>query len=75
MDLRKCMENLRYDMANGGLEEDSFAMNCYITMAIRACRILKNGASQEEMDDAREYLALCISSGIDSLKCVVGERY
>ena len=72
MDLRRCLENLKYDLDNGGVEEDSFAMNCYITMANEACRIIKGGASQREIDGAVEYLDLCRNSGVDSLMCIAG---
>lgn len=72
MDLRKYIECLRYDLVNGGVQDDSFAMNCYITMANEACRILRSEASQQEMDTAKEYITLCLSSGNDSLRCVIG---
>lgn len=73
MNIRVCLENLKYDLSNGGIEEDSFAMNCYITMAHEACRILKSAASRRDIDDAKEYIALCKDSGIGSLRCVIEE--
>jgi hypothetical protein len=69
MNLGQCLRNLRHDIGNGGLEEDTFAMNCYITMANRARRLLKSNASDQR--EATEYLALCSNSGSDSLRCIV----
>jgi|GEM_PF-2741096 len=72
MDLGQCLENLKHDISNGGLEDDTFAMNCYITMANKALRLLGSDVSdQREADHAREYLALCGNSGSDSLRCIV----
>lgn len=72
MDLGQCLENLKYDVSNGGLEDDTFAMICYITMANKARRLLRSNTSdQREADYAREYLALCCNSGSDSLRCVL----
>lgn len=71
MNLKQCLENLKYDTGNGGVEEDSFAMICYITMANKARRLLRDSAlDQRAMDDAKEYLALCCRSDSDSLRCV-----
>ena len=72
MNLGQCLENLRHDISNGGLEDDTFAMNCYITMANEARRLLGSDVpDQREADYAREYLALCGNSGSASLRCVV----
>ena len=71
MILRKCLENLKSDINNGGLEDDTFAMICYITMANEARRLLKNDMSdQQKTEDAKEYLTLCCRSGTDSLRFV-----
>ena len=71
MILRQCLENLKSDINNGGLEDDTFAMVCYITMANEARRLLKNDVlDQQKTEDAKEYLALCCRSGNDSLICV-----
>jgi len=70
MDLRRCMENLKHDISNGGLEDDTFAMVCYITMANRARRLLENMVFDEQAEEvAKEYLALCCNSESDSLRC------
>ena len=71
MDLRRCLENLKHDINNGGLEDDTFAMICYVTMANEAHRIIKEDTSHQQMlDNAKEYLALCSSSESASLRCV-----
>lgn len=71
MDLKQCIENLKYDINNSGVEDDTFPMICYITMAHRAHRILRAGkASQEDMNQAREFLSLCKYSQSDSLKLI-----
>ena len=71
MDLKKCLDNLKYDLSNGGIQDETFAMNCYVTMANKACKLLKNGASDEQMRaTAGEYLATCSDSGSDTLRCV-----
>ncbi len=76
MNLTQCLENLKHDVSNGGIAEGSFAVNCYITMANKAHRLLKNGArDQQEANYAREYLALCHNSGSDVLKCISEGRY
>lgn len=67
MNLSKCMENLKADLGNGGIAEDSFAAICYVTMANTACRMLNNGSTQKEIDDAKAYISLCHTSGVDSL--------
>jgi hypothetical protein len=41
-------------------------------MANTACRILAEGATQKEFDKAREYIALCNTSGVGSLMSVTG---
>ncbi len=69
MDLGQCLQNLKYDISNGGFEDDTFSMVCYITMANKAHRLLKTGTS-DQRKDAEEYLALCRSSGSGGLKCV-----
>lgn len=71
MDLKVCLENLKSDLSNGGVEEDSFAMNCYVIMANEAVRIVKNGGPIEMLDIASEYIALCRNSGIGSLQFIV----
>ena len=70
MDLGKCLENLRVDLNNGGVVEDSFAAICYVTMANTACRILTNGATQKEINKAKEYITLCHTSGVGSLMSI-----
>ncbi len=71
MDLRQCLDNLRHDLSNGGVKEDTFAMICYVTMANKAHQLLKNNASsQKARDDAGEYLAVCSSSGSNILRCI-----
>jgi len=70
MNLRICLDNLKHDLNNGGIEEDSFAMNCYITMANEARRMLKRSLSQSEIDDAIQYLSLCRDSGASSLQSI-----
>ena len=71
MNLRQCLDNLKHDVNNGGVEDDTFAMICYVTMANKARRILENGnLDQQTMADAREYLALCCSSDSSSLRCI-----
>ena len=71
MNIKQCLENLRYDIGNGGIKEDTFAVTCYITMANKAHRLLENGATdQQEANYAKEYLALCRNSGSDVLKCI-----
>lgn len=69
MNLGQCLKNLRHDIGNGGLEDDTSAMIWYITMANEARRLLKSNASDQR--EAREYLALCNNSGSDSLRCIV----
>ena len=70
MDLKQCMENLKQDVNNGGIEDDSFAVNFYITMANEARRILNSGSSDQKVADARAYLSICCSSGGDSLRYI-----
>lgn len=71
MDLRQCLKNLKHDINNGGIEDDSFPIVCYVTMANSAHRILRSSApDQQEANDAREYLSLCCRAGSDSLKYV-----
>ena len=73
MDLKQCLENLKHDINNGGLEEDTFAIICYITKAKEAIRMLRSDTlDQRDASCAREYLALCRNSGSDSLRCVIG---
>jgi hypothetical protein len=73
MTLGQCLENLKHDVSNGGLEDDTFGMICYIAMANEAQRLLRSGAlDQPALDDAREYLTLCRNSGSDGLRCVAG---
>lgn len=70
MDLKQCMDNLKRDVDNGGVEDDSFATNCYVTMANEARRILDSGLSDQKAADARAYLSICCSSGSDSLRYI-----
>ena len=70
MDLKQCMENLKHDVDNGGVDDNSFAMNCYVTMANEARRILGNGSSAQKAADAKEYLTTCSNCGSDSLRYV-----
>ena len=72
MDIGKCLENLKYDLNNGGVVEDSFAAICYVTMANTACRILEKGATQKDIDEAKAYIDLCHSSGVGSLMNITG---
>ena len=77
MDLGQYLENLRCDIACGGVEDDSFAAICYITAANEAHRTLSGDVSDEQaLDDARQYLALCGDSGCDGLMAVAtGEMH
>ena len=69
MDLRQCLENLKHDINNGGIEDDSFPTVCYVTMANAARRLLETSKpDQQEADNAREYLSLCRKAGSDSLR-------
>ncbi len=43
MDLKQCLENLKHDVNDGGIEDDTFATLCYVTMANEARRILSSG--------------------------------
>ena len=71
MDLRQCLDNLKRDLDNGGIKDDTFATVCYMTMANEARRLLKGDAlDQQTRDDANEYLSMCSSSGSDSLRYV-----
>ena len=71
MDLKKCLDNLRHDLNNGGVEDDSFAMNCYVTIANEAHRLIECDTSDERTRKvANEYLAMCRSSGSDILRYV-----
>jgi hypothetical protein len=70
MDLERCLKNLKADVNNGGVKEDTFAVTCYITVANMARRMLGNGANQQEAEFAREYLALCRRSGSDILRYI-----
>ena len=70
MDLKQCLKNLKHDVNNGGLTEDTSPAIWYIGGANEARRLLSNGTSdQQAAEDAKEYLALCCSSGSDSLRC------
>ena len=70
MDLKQCLENLKHDVNDGGIEDDTFATLCYVTMANEARRILSNGSSTQEVADAKEYLTICCSSDSDSLRYI-----
>ena len=72
MNIRKCKENLLDDIYNNDLEDDTFAMTCYITMSKEARQLLGNGTSDQQMvEDAKEYLDLCYRSETDSLRYAV----
>ena len=71
MDLRQCLNNLKNDLGNGGIQDDTFPVVCYMTMANKAHRLLKESAlDQQTRSNADEYLSMCRRSGSDSLKCV-----
>ena len=70
MELKQCLENLRHDVSNGGVEDDTFATLCYVTMANEARRIVSDGSSTQEVADAKEYLTLCCGSDSDSLRYI-----
>ena len=71
MNLSQCLEDLKYDIRNDGIADDTFAMICYMTMANKARRLLRSSASnQQEVNVAREYLTMCRNSGSDGLRCV-----
>jgi len=71
MDLRNCLESLKYDISNESLEDDTFAMVCYITMVHEASKLLENGeADERDMGDAEEYLEICRSCECDSLRTI-----
>ena len=74
MDLKQCLNNLKYDLGNGGIRDETFAMNCYVTMANKAHRLLKSDTSDQEAQAlAEEYLSLCANSGNDALEHATGE--
>ena len=76
MDLRLCLENLKHDVNNGGLEDDTFAMVCYITMANEARRVLESKTlDQQTAEEATEYLAICCNSGSDALRCIAANQF
>ena len=71
MNPEKCMENLRHDVNNGGIEEDSFSVICYIAMANKAIRSLRDKVEDgTEAKFATDFLALCRESGSDALKYI-----
>lgn len=71
MNLRQCLENLKNDINNGGPEDDTFPVNCYIVMVHEVHRKLRQGiGDQQEVDTANEYLNLCSRSRSDGLRAV-----
>jgi hypothetical protein len=75
MTLSQCLKELKHDINNGGLEDDTFAMNCYVTMANKARRLLENGTSDKQAADvAREYLAVCFDSSSDTLRYIAARQ-
>lgn len=71
MDLKKCLGNLKHDLNNGGIDDDSFAMVCYMTMAKKAHKLLGDTEPDKlEQDNAKEYLTMCRNSGYAGLKLV-----
>ena len=74
MKLKQCLENLKRDINDGVIEDDTFATICYITMANEARRLLASElVNQQAANDAREYLATCCGSGNDTLRFVAGK--
>ena len=71
MHLKQCLVNLKHDVGNGGVEEDTFAAICYVTTANKARKLLANNTlSQQSMEDAREFLTVCLNSGSDTLRYI-----
>jgi len=70
MELRRCLDNLKHDVSNGGLVDDTFPVVCYVTMANKALRILHSPAAQQDKAAAEEYLTLCRDSGTASLRSI-----
>jgi len=66
--MRKIMDNLEHDIANGGVEAQSLAANCYVTMARKAQRALKDGTDKL----AEDYIDLCVRSGCEGLAYAAG---
>jgi hypothetical protein len=72
MDLEQGLANLRNDISNSGVEDDTFATICYITIANQAIRLLESRPpDQRDADTANEFLMLCSRSGNDSLRYLV----
>lgn len=67
MDLAKGIDNLRSDLDNGGIKEDSSAIIMYIALANQAKKVLKFSPGDAT---AEEFLNLCQESGSPSLKLV-----
>lgn len=67
MDMKQVLENLLSDIDDGGVEDDTFAAACYITMASQAHRVLQDNADDAE---ASGYLSLCADSGCAGLAYV-----
>ena len=71
MNLRQCLSNLKHDLDNGGIKDDTFATVCYMTMANKARRLLENDTlDQQTRDNANEYLSMCSRAGSDSLRYI-----
>ncbi len=71
MNLRQCLSNMKSDMSNGGIRDDTFPVVCYMTMANKARQLLKEDTlDQQTRNNANEYLSMCRRSGSDSLKYV-----
>jgi len=69
MDMKQVLRNLEDDIGNGGVEAQSFAANCYITMAGEDQRALQNDNTDKL---ASEYIGLCARSGCDGLAHAAG---
>ena len=69
MTLKQCLENLKRDIADDGIRDDTSAVIWYITMANEARRLLgSKPLDQRTVDDAKQYLTLCCDSGSDALR-------
>lgn len=69
MNLGKYIENLKNDLENGGVADDSVAVLCYITAANRAKEVIQAGGPEKET--AQSFLDLCMQSGCEGLRTVV----
>jgi len=77
MNAKLLTKNLKDDIGNGGVKDDTHAANCYIIAATAARRILNDDAESGFVDDeeashnAKEYLVLCDQSRCAGLMSVV----